>query len=112
MAEGKHRAGLAARIKNWTVRIRGNKYVNKYTVTLAVFAVWMLFFDSNSIVNRIATYRRKREIDKKIELYRKEIETNNALLEALNSDTETLERFARENYKMKKKNEDIYIVRE
>lgn len=103
---------MKIRIKDLTDRVRKNKYINKYTVTLAVFAIWITFFDANSILNRIATRRRQREINRKIEVYRKEIETNDALLDALSSNKETLERFARENYKMKKKNEDIYIIRE
>lgn len=100
------------RFQNILLRLRGNKYVNKYTVTLAVFIVWMLFFDSNSLLERYDTYTRRREVDREIKYYHSEIERNKALLDALGSDTETLERFAREHYRMKKPDEDVYIIRE
>lgn len=100
------------RVKDIINKLRDNKYVNKYSVTLVAFAIWILIFDANSVINRIETYKRRREVEKKIEQYRQEIEVNNAILEALNSDTETLERFAREHYKMKKQNEDVYIINE
>lgn len=93
-------------------RLRGNRYINKYTVTLAAFVIWMVFFDANSVVNQIATYRRQVRVNREIEHYRREIEKNNTLLEALGSDTEALERFARENYRMKRRDEDVYIIRE
>ncbi|MCS2919424.1 septum formation initiator family protein [Parabacteroides merdae] len=42
---------------------------------------------------------------------RKEIEINSKKLNDLHTDKEGLERFAREEYFMKKPNEDVYIIK-
>ncbi len=94
-------------------QIKDNKIVkiisNKYFLVLVIFAVWMLFFDENSFLNH-------RELDKEIdklensnEYYQKEIEADNKIISNL-KDSDSLEKFAREEYKMKKKNEEIFII--
>ena len=100
------------RLKHLYARIKENKYINKYTITLGVFVIYIVFFDGNSLLHRYDTHKRQKEVNKEIVHYQQEIEENKALLDALGSDTETLERFAREHYKMKRPNEDVYIVRE
>lgn len=99
-------------IKNFINKVKSIPYVNRYTVTLFVFAVWILFFDSNSFINRYMAYRRQCRINEQISEYQKELDENKAILDALNSDVDVLERYARENYGMKRKNEDIYIIKE
>jgi len=76
---------------------------------LAIFVVWMLFFDENSWVNH-------REFDKEIDklqsekdYYKSEINQDRDFINKHN-DREELEKFAREQYKMKKENEEIYII--
>ena len=82
---------------------------NKYVIILATFIVWMLFFDENSYL----THREfNKEIDKlnsEKEYYNTQIEHDKELIQKL-EDKEELEKFAREEYKMKKENEDIYII--
>ena len=76
---------------------------------LAIFVVWMLFFDENSWVNH-------REFDKEIDklksekdYYESEINQDRDFINKHN-DREELEKFAREQYNMKKENEEIYII--
>lgn len=82
---------------------------NRYVVILAIFVVWMVFFDENSWVNH-------REFDKEIDklksesdYYKSQIDSDKAFINKHN-DREELEKFSREQYKMKKENEDIYII--
>lgn len=82
---------------------------NKYVLILAVFIVWMLFFDDNS-------YLTHRSFDKEID----KLETNNSfyttkIKEDKKSikdlqDSLQLEKYGREHYLMKKENEDIYLI--
>ncbi|MCB0471527.1 MAG: septum formation initiator family protein [Flavobacteriaceae bacterium] len=94
-------------------QFRNNKVVrflsNRYVLILLVFAVWMLFFDTNSYLNH-------RELDKEIDklekansYYKKEMEHDKKIIKNLQN-PDSLERFAREEYKMKRKDEDIYII--
>lgn len=94
-------------------QIRENKVFrfvsNKYVIILVLFVVWMGFFDENSFMNH-------RELDEEIDklenandYYKKQIETDQHIIDNLN-DPDSLEKYAREEYKMKKENEDIYII--
>ncbi|WP_317042279.1 FtsB family cell division protein [Aequorivita viscosa] len=76
---------------------------------LILFFVWMLFFDTNS-------YLIHRELDKEIEglkenteFYQEQINQDKSFIEKM-EDAEEMEKFAREKYYLKKKNEDIYII--
>jgi cell division protein DivIC len=83
---------------------------NKYILTIGIFVVWILLFDSN---NLIARYKEMRELHKlKIdrEYYIDKIETDRKKLHELKTDNQNLEKFAREQYRMKKADEDLYII--
>jgi len=85
---------------------------NRYTVISILFLFWILVVDQSS--NLISTIHLRYELYNKKELkpsLKKQIELLNQEKEMLKSDPETLERFAREKYWMKKKKEDIFILR-
>jgi len=83
---------------------------NKYLLTIVIFIVWVTLLDSN---NLIARYKEMRELHKlKIdrEYYLKRIEEDKRKLHELKTDNQNLEKFAREQYRMKKPDEDLYII--
>ena len=80
-------------------------------VTLGVFLLMCLDSDSN-LYKRYMYDERIRNLEKEIKFYRDEIETNRKKLDELRTDKEGLERFAREEYFMKRENEDVYIIKE
>ena len=83
---------------------------NKYILTIIIFTVWVSLLDSN---NLIARYKDMRELHKlKIdrEYYIKRIEEDKRKLHELKTDNHNLEKFAREQYRMKKPDEDLYII--
>ncbi|CAH8283997.1 cell division protein FtsB [Mariniflexile fucanivorans] len=84
-------------------------FKNIFILILAVFLVWMLFFDANSwlIHHELNTDIDALESEK--EYYKKEIEKDNKAIKALNT-KDGLEKFAREEYYMKRDNEEIYII--
>ncbi len=81
---------------------------NRYIFILIIFLVWMFFFDENTHLNREFNKEIK-ELKTTITFYKKEIEKDKNIIKQL-QDSLQLERFARERYLMKKKNEDVYIV--
>ena len=84
-------------------------FLNRYVLILIGFGVWMYFFDDNSV--RIHNELNK-DIDKlesSIDFYQEEIAKDKKIISD-HKDPEKLERYARETYQMKKKNETIYIV--
>jgi len=69
----------------------------------------MLFFDENSYLNH---HELNKEIDKledANEYYQNQIATDGKIIENLKN-PDSLEKYAREEYKMKKKDEDIYLI--
>lgn len=83
---------------------------NKFFLVTLAFLIWILFFDRNSIISQVRLTRALRSVIRQKEFYMEEIEKNKKEIEALQSDTANLERFAREKYLMKKDDEDIFIV--
>jgi hypothetical protein len=84
--------------------------VNKYTITLLLFGVWMVFFDNSSVLNRMKYKEKLNNLKQEKRAYLDEIKNDSILTEKLLSDTLEMERFARENYLMKKDKEDVFLV--
>ncbi len=82
---------------------------NKYLLILLVFSVWMLFFDSNSYLIHRELNEEIEKLKNNEEYYREEIEKDRSVMKQLQDD-EGMERYAREKYFMKRKNEDIFII--
>ncbi len=78
-------------------------------VILIAFIVWMVFFDENSYFIHQELNDEIAELKESTKYYKKEIEKDQKMIKDLNN-PKLLEKFARETYKMKKKNEDIFIV--
>ena len=74
------------------------------------FALWMLFIDANDIRSQFRLGQKLRELETEKEFYEQEIEQVNRDREELLTDDELLEKFARENYLMKKPEEDVYVI--
>ena len=84
---------------------------NKFIITIIIFVVWMLFFDEYNLVSRVNNNRKIAELEQQKDIYIEEIARSKRLLLELKGDNKNLEKFAREQYLMKKENEDIYIVK-
>jgi len=83
---------------------------NKYLIAVTVFAVLMLFVDRNDV---FVQRQRKKQLDDLLaskKFYQNEIEKTQKALSSLSDNPTSLEKYARENYLMKKDNEDIFIV--
>jgi cell division protein FtsB len=69
----------------------------------------MVFFDENSFLNHREFDKEIDKLNREKEYYQSEIEQDKELIEKLKNE-EDLEKFAREEYKMKKENEEIYLI--
>ena len=83
---------------------------NKYVLTITVFAIWMLFFDQNNLVDRIQMKSEINQLEEDREFYLEQIKADSARLHELTTDRDNLEKYAREQYLMKKPNEDVFVV--
>jgi cell division protein DivIC len=83
---------------------------NKYLLTIIIFLIWLLLFDSNNLIARYKEMRELRKLKTDREYYLKRIEADRRKLLELKTDNHNLEKFAREQYFMKKSDEDLYII--
>ncbi|WP_298894681.1 septum formation initiator family protein [uncultured Psychroserpens sp.] len=86
------------------------KYLkNIYAIVFVVFAIWMLFIDSNSLIIHRELNKDMNDLNDEKEYYKSGIEKDNKAIKELSTE-EGVEKLAREKYYMKKENEDIYII--
>lgn len=98
-----------SRIKDFYIKYLSR--INLYwLVTIGFLALTFTVGDSN-LYKRYTYDEKIRSLEKEIKHYQKEIEINSKKLNDLHTDKEGLERFAREEYFMKKPNEDVFIIK-
>lgn len=82
---------------------------NMYVLVLTAFVIWMVFFDTNSLLIHLELKKEIEKLEKQQEFLKEKIAEDKVIIERL-SDPEELEKFARERYYLKKKNEEIYLI--
>lgn len=86
------------------------KLNNRYVYATLVFLVVMLFIDQFNLFEQIRLHRSLKDQHQQIEYYENEIKDSKAYLDALQNDTATMEKVAREQYMMKRDNEVVYLI--
>lgn len=85
---------------------------NKYFLSTTAFIVWLLFFDPRDVFTQIQHRRELKELQVSRAWYQKEISKESIEAEQLKTNPAIIEKYARENYLMKRDNEDIFIIPE
>ena len=90
--------------------IRKLSRVNTYVVVV-VFFLFITFVVGDSNLYKRYTYDDNiRRLEREIRHYKKEIETDRKKLDDIRTNREGLERYAREEFYMKRANEDVFII--
>ena len=94
-------------------KLKQNKWFvffsNIYVIVLTIFAVWMVFFDTNSLLTQMQLQKEINALKKQKKHLQKEITSDKETIKKL-QDSAELEKFAREQYFFKKDGEEIYII--
>ena len=83
---------------------------NKFLVALVLFFTWVLFFDQNNLVDRFRLIREVNQLKDDRDYYFDRIKIDSARLIELKTSPDNLEKFAREQYLMKKADEEIFVI--
>lgn len=83
---------------------------NFYVLSLVIFFAWMLLLDSNNLVARYQLGSKLNSLEDEKEYYEEKIKEVKKDRSELFGDRESIEKFAREKYLMKKQSEDIYVI--
>lgn len=82
----------------------------KYLITACIFIIWVSLFDQNNLIKRYKHMKYIKRLEDDKAYYQERIKTDAARLKELRTDKDNLEKFAREEYFMKKPNEDIFVI--
>lgn len=83
---------------------------NKYLIAGTFFLIWMLFFDPKDIGSAVNRWQKYNELRASEQHFIQQIDDTKAELGQLKNNAQTIEKYAREKYLMKKDNEDLFII--
>lgn len=86
--------------------------INKYLIALAAFVIWIMFFDDNNLRRHQENLRELALLQEQVSFYKHKIEADKRKLIELQTNDANLEKFAREQFFMKKADEEIYVIDE
>lgn len=75
-----------------------------------IFLLWLTFFDKNNLIDLFGEMSKIHSRNKEKEYYEEKIASDREKIKELRTNSNNLEKFAREQYLMKKPNEDIFII--
>lgn len=83
---------------------------NKYFIVCFVFFLIILFLDENNLFVIRSLKRDVAELNYTIDTMRQGIRQDSLQAERLKYNLDSIERYGRENYFMKRENEDVFVV--
>lgn len=84
---------------------------NKYLLTTVFFLIWMVFFDLKDILSDFERREKLNDLQKSEQHLKQLITESHQELNLLKNNAQSIEKYAREKYMMKKDNEDLFIVK-
>lgn len=88
------------------------KKANVLIIIIVVFGIYITFSAENNYMKIVEYKNEIRELERKKKAAEDTFRLYKQKLDQLETDPETLERIVREEYRMKRDNEDVYIVKE
>lgn len=89
-----------------------NLLSNKYLLTGVLFIVWISFFDDRDLITNYKQRQELWKLEQSKKHYSQLVEETKIELHKIQTEPAQLEKFAREKFRMKKDNEDLYIIPE
>lgn len=82
-----------------------------WVISIVIFVLLIAVFDKNNLIEVWKLNQQLKELESQRDYYQQKITQDSTILENLKND-DSLERYAREHYLMKRKGEIIYIIKE
>ena len=82
---------------------------NRYAFSILAFIIWVTFIDQNNILTQYSYHSELNILKGEKEYFEAAIKKTSKELYDLTENPATLEKFARENYFMKKENEEVFV---
>lgn len=93
----------------------GSKFIqkifqNKYWIILVIFSIWMIFFDSNSVITHYELNKELEAVNQEKEFLKETIKKEKKEHQQIKNSSFMMEKLARERYFFKKDNEDVFLI--
>ena len=85
-------------------------FKNKFAIAAVAFLTYLMFFDSVDIPTQVRLHRHLNQLCKQTEYLEKMIEKDRVEYAATLTTMEKMETYAREEYMMKRPEEDLFII--
>jgi len=85
---------------------------NKYTLSTVVFLLWLTFFNEIDLIYIFQSHREVAALRNEVQRMKDDNARAAESLHDLTTNAVSLEKFARENYYMKRDNEVVYVFKE
>ena len=96
---------------NWQKILLGFKNIRIEIIAVGlVFVIWMVFFDEHNLIQQRQNKHKLELLIEQEQIMRNKLKADQQRMMELQTNQENLEKFAREQFHMKKENEDIFVV--
>lgn len=85
---------------------------NKFLIAGIAFICWMVFFDRYDLPTQYGFQQEKSKLEHERDFYTTEVSTIEKSIKDVQYNQSEIQRIAREKYKMKKDNEDVFVIME
>ena len=85
-------------------------FKNKFVITSVGVILWLTFFDKYDLISQYKARKVLIKLEQDKKYYTAEIKKNQEQMLELKTNAQSLEKFAREKYLMKKDDEDIFLI--
>lgn len=87
-----------------------SKLRTKYGIALTLFILWIGFFDEHSLLQHFQNNNKLAQLSEQESFLRNKITSDKRKIKELQTSQTNLEKFAREEFLMKKENEDVFVI--
>lgn len=88
------------------VAVKGNKY---FWITI-MFILWLIFVDRNDLIDQWNDYQKLKALKETAVYYKEQTNQLKVQMNELMADAASKEKFAREKYRMKREDEDLFVI--
>ncbi len=85
-------------------------FKNRYVLVSLFFVLYIAFFDAHDLISQIGIRWKIHNIHQQMDFLNKDTQQAKDQIIELTTDSASLEKFAREEYRMKRENEEIFVI--
>ncbi|WP_372773564.1 septum formation initiator family protein [Mangrovibacterium sp.] len=86
------------------------RLLTKWGITVVIFLVYILLINEHNLVQHMRSKAKLKQLVEQKAILNEKIEADQLKIQELQTNQKNLEKFAREQFLMRKENEDVFVV--